>query len=128
MDVPLDEIPARVRMFGFDASARVQTWLKERHQSPQLIGFVTLIHYILWVFQNQPLKSEDGPKAAFAVLPRTNLRSVYMNALSELERAAFDAMVNALPEGEKNALVCPQPYSVGGHQTYTNNLTLFWWL
>ncbi|MGW0807739.1 hypothetical protein [Nonomuraea sp. NPDC002799] len=128
MDVPLDEIPARLRRFGFDSSARVQTWLTGRHQSPKLIGFITLIHYILWVFENQPLKADDGPKAAFAMLPRTNLRSVYMNALSELERTAFDAMVNALPQAEQDGLVCPYPYSVGGHDTCTNKLTLFWWL
>ncbi|MEU1388013.1 MULTISPECIES: hypothetical protein [unclassified Nonomuraea] len=128
LDVPLAELPDRLGMLGFDPSDRVGTWLKGRHQTANLIGFVTLIQYMLWVFAHQNLTSGDGPKAGFALLPRTNLRSVYMNALTEVERSAFDAMVNALSDGDKDSRVCPRPYGLGGRQTYDNQLSLFWWL
>ncbi|MGW2160061.1 hypothetical protein [Nonomuraea sp. NPDC001699] len=128
IDVPLVQLPDRLRVLDFDPSERVHAWLAGRRPTDNLIGFVTLIQYMLWVFAHQKLTSDDGPKAGFALLPRTNLRSVYMNALTEVERSAFDAMVNALPEDEQNSRVCPRPYGLGGRHTYDNRLTLFWWL
>ncbi|GAA2206809.1 hypothetical protein GCM10009850_022670 [Nonomuraea monospora] len=128
VDVPLSELPVRLEVFGFDPSGRVMAWLEGRQKTGNLIGLVTLIQYMLWVFAHQNLTSGDGPKAGFALLPRTNLRSVYMNVLTEMERSEFDAMVNALPSGDKDARVCPRPYGLGGRQTYDNPLTLFWWL
>lgn len=128
MDAPLAELPDRLKALDFDPSAQVGAWLTGRHQTANLIGFVTLIHYILWVFAHQNLTSSDGPKAGFALLPRTNLRSVYMNALTDVERSSFDAMVNGLSDHDQQSRVCPRPYGLGGRQTYDNQLSLFWWL
>ncbi|MEU7858312.1 hypothetical protein [Nonomuraea sp. NPDC049141] len=130
LDVPLVNLPARLGSFDGAIIERAEAWLKGMNPSPTLYAFVVLLHYSMWVFATQTLTSDDGPKAGFPLLPRTNLRSLYRMVLEDQDRTAFDAKVNNnLTPDVKSGRVCPRPYSLGNKRDlFANPLTIGEWL